>query len=596
VLKRTHYCDVPREDDIGRTVTVSGWVANWRDHGGLVFIDLRDRTGVVQVVFNPEENPELHGRANRLRSEFCVSVRGNVTKRPSGMENPELATGMVEISAQELVVHNASEPPPFDVDNPGGVALETRLAYRFIDLRRPEIYRIFQARHRIFQTFRRFFDDHGFLEVETPVLTKSTPEGARDFLVPSRLSPGEFYALPQSPQLFKQTLMVGGLDRYFQIVKCFRDEDVRAARQPEFTQLDIEMSFADENDIMEITEKAVSLVFEKVLDYDLPLPLPKLTYADAMERYGTDAPDLRYGLEIKNISDIASECGFRVFKNAVSEGGCVRGICVPGGADMSRGEIDGLVEYVKQYDLPGLAWFKLEDDGPVGGVAKFFTESEISAIAERFSAGAGALFLFAADKRRKTSTALSQLRTHVAEKTGIIPHGKFDLCWVVDAPAFERAEPGGHLTFPHHPFTAPYEEDIDLLEKKPTEARTKSYDLVLNGVELGGGSMRISDPELQMKVFRILGYSEQEAEERFGFLLRALRHGAPPHAGIALGLDRVTGKLLGIEDIRETIAFPKTQKGLCVLTGAPSRVEDEQLKELAIKVRSRGTGREDADK
>ncbi len=581
MMKRTHYCERPRESDIGNTVTVSGWVANWRDHGGLVFIDLRDRTGIVQVVFNPEDSAELHERAGRLRSESCITVSGVVSKRPDGMQNPAIPTGMVEIKAGELLVHNESAPPPFDVDNPGEVSLETRLSYRFIDLRRPEIFRIFHMRHRILQTFRRFFDEKGFIEVETPFLTKSTPEGARDFLVPGRLTPGSFYALPQSPQLFKQILMVGGLDKYFQIVKCFRDEDVRASRQPEFTQLDIEMSFVDENDIMDIMEKAMSLVFELAPEKKLSLPLPRLTYGDAMERYGTDAPDLRFSMEIGDISDIAAGCGFRVFKNAVEGGGCVRGICVPGGAAMSRGEIDGFIEWVKQFDLPGLAWFKVEDDGPAGGVAKFFSEGEFNSIAERFNAKPGSLLLFAADMRHKTDRALAPLRLHVAEKMDMIPSDKFELCWVVDAPAFERAE-DGRLTFPHHPFTAPYEEDIGLLEERPTEARTKSYDLVLNGVELGGGSVRISDPEVQMQVFRILGYTQDEIEDRFGFLMRALNHGAPPHAGIALGLDRVVSKLLGIDDIRETIAFPKTQRGICMLTGAPTRVEEKQLKELGI--------------
>ncbi len=584
MVKRTHYCSEPRESDIGETLTVSGWVANWRDHGGLVFIDLRDRTGIVQVVFNPEDDAELHSRASRLRSEFCVSVTGLVSERPEGMENPDIPTGMVEVKAEKMQVHNASESPPFDVDNPGDVALETRLKYRFIDMRRPEISKIFQTRHRIFQVFRRFFDDNGFIEVETPYLTKSTPEGARDFLVPSRLSLGSFYALPQSPQLFKQILMVGGLDRYFQIVKCFRDEDVRASRQPEFTQLDLEMSFVDESDIMGMTERAVAEVFCEVLGGPLSLPLPVMSYADSFERFGTDAPDLRYGMEIHNISDIAAECDFRVFKSAVEEGGCVRGICVPEGAELTRREIDGFIEWVKQFGLPGLAWFKLEQDGAAGGVAKFFNDSEIKAIVDRFGGDQGALFLFAADKRQKTDMALDQLRRHVAAKMDMVPEDSFELCWVVDAPAFERAEEGGHLTFPHHPFTAPYEEDLELLKSNPTEARTKSYDLVLNGVELGGGSVRISDPELQMQIFNILGYDEEEVEERFGFLMKALRHGAPPHAGIALGLDRVVSKLIGIEDIRETIAFPKTQRGLCMLTNAPAQVSEEQLGELGIDI------------
>ncbi len=586
MIRRTHYCGDVRSDDIGNEVSVSGWVANWRDHGGLVFLDLRDRTGVVQVVFNPEEDEDLHARASVLRSEYCVSVTGEVTERPEGMQNPEIDTGMVEIRSTELEVHSESEAPAFDVDNPGDVSLEARLKNRFLDLRRPEIFRIFESRHRMLQSIRRYFDDNGFLEVETPYLTKSTPEGARDYLVPSRTVPGSFFALPQSPQLMKQTLMIGGLDRYFQVVKCFRDEDVRASRQPEFTQIDMEMSFADEDDVMEMTEGLMAGLFRDVLDKSIQSPLPRMDYHEAFDRYGTDAPDLRYGLEIHDINDIAADCDFRVFSGTVEDGGEVRGICVPGGADMTRSEVDGLVDWVQQFDLPGLAWFKFVEGSAEGGISKFFSDGEIEAIVEEFDAEEDSLFLFAAARRSKTNVALARLREHVAEKLGLIDEDQFELCWVVDAPAFEAVDDGSHLTFPHHPFTAPYEEDIELLEEDPTSARTRSYDLVLNGAELGGGSVRIADPELQMRIFRILGYTESEVKDRFGFFMRALHHGPPPHAGLALGFDRIVWKMLGLEDIRETMAFPKTQKAVCLLTGAPTEVSEEQLSELGVELQN----------
>ncbi|MFW5923550.1 MAG: aspartate--tRNA ligase, partial [Planctomycetota bacterium] len=455
--KRTHYCDEVRDGQIGEQVTVSGWVANWRDHGGLVFIDVRDRTGVVQVVFNPEDDPSLHQRASELRSEYCVTITGRVRERPDGMQNPDIPTGNVEILSSGMTVHSESEAPAFNVDNPGDVSLEARLQNRFLDLRRPDIFEIFQARHRMLQSIRRYFDDNRFLEVETPYLTKSTPEGARDYLVPSRTVPGSFFALPQSPQLMKQTLMIGGFDRYFQVVKCFRDEDIRASRQPEFTQIDMEMSFADENDVMDVTEGLMEVLFDEILDESISRPLPKLNYHDAFDRYGTDAPDVRFGLEIEDISDIAAECDFRVFSNAVDEGGAVRGICMPEGAGMTRGEIDGLIEWIKQFDLPGLAWFKLTAEGPEGGVAKFFSDAEIEAIADVFDAECGSLFLFAACDRNKGNVALSHLREHVAEMRDIKPEEGYGLCWVVEAPAFESSDDGDDLTFPHHPFTAPYE-------------------------------------------------------------------------------------------------------------------------------------------
>jgi len=584
VLKRTDYCGELRSEHVGRDVVVSGWVAGWRDHGGLVFIDLRDRTGIVQVVFNPELDAELHRAGAALRSEYCVSVSGNVRLRPEGMQNPNMPTGEVEIVARELEVHSTSDPPPFDVERPGELSLEVRLRYRFLDMRRPEVFRIFQFRHKVLQITRRYFDEQGFIEVETPFLTKSTPEGARDYLVPSRTMPGTFYALPQSPQLFKQILMIGGVDRYFQIVKCFRDEDVRATRQPEFTQIDVEMSFVDEEDVMRSTEGLMARLFSEALGVDLQLPLPRIRYSDALARYGTDAPDLRFALEIEDISEIAGASQFQVFRSAVESGGCVRGICVPGGAGMPRRDIDGLIEWVKQFGLAGLAWFKLEGGAARGGVTKFFSEGQVAAIAERFGARDGALLLFVAAPRRRSDVALAHLRRHLALKLGLIPQGRFELCWVVEAPAFEVDPDTQRLTFPHHPFTAPAPEDVELLRTDPTAARTRSYDLVLNGVELGGGSIRIANRDLQMQVFKVLGYTEQEVEKRFGFFINALRYGPPPHGGIALGVDRVAGGMLGLDDIREVVAFPKTQRAVCMLTGAPTEVSEEQLRELGIRV------------
>ena len=582
MLKRTHRCGELRSSDEGEEVTVGGWVSNWRDHGGLIFLDIRDRYGVVQVVFNPEEDEDLHSRAGELRSEYCIGVRGLVQPRPEGMENPDVKTGQIEVRARELEVFSESETPPFNVQNAAGVSREVRQKYRFLDMRRPEVQRNFIFRHRLAQTVRRFFDSEDFLEVETPFLTKSTPEGARDYLVPSRVNPGKFYALPQSPQLFKQVLMVGGMDRYFQIVKCFRDEDLRADRQPEFTQVDMEMSFADEEDVLDCTEALLERRFDELLDEDISPPLPRMTFREAMEKYGTDAPDLRFGLEIRDISDISETCDFRVFSGAVEDGGQVRGICVPDGASLPRSDIDDLIDWVEQFGAKGLAWFKMEDGEAKSGVSKFFSEGEISSIAERFGAGDGDLLLFVADQKSVCDRTLANLRTHMAEKMDLIDEDAYELCWVVEAPQFERDEETGALVPLHHPFTAPFEEDLEKMESEPTGVRTRSYDIVLNGIELGGGSVRISDPELQLRVLRLLGIDEDEAEEKFGFLLQALRYGAPPHAGIALGLDRMTTCMLGLDDIRETIAFPKTQKAVSPFTGAPTSVHEDQLDELHI--------------
>ena len=583
MLKRTHMCGELRADHIGEEATLSGWVANWRDHGGLVFIDLRDRTGTAQVVFNPQQDAALHALARDLRNEFCISVSGTVDRRPPEMENPDLPTGQVELIVAQMEVYSRSDTPPFELHEGAAVSAEVRLRNRFLDLRRPEMQKNLEFRHRLMQVARRYLDEQGFIEVETPFLTKSTPEGARDYLVPSRVSPGSFYALPQSPQLFKQILMVGGLERYFQIVKCFRDEDLRANRQPEFTQIDLEMSFVEPADVMAVSEGLMERLFAEVLEMPLELPLPRLSYQEAMEAYGTDAPDLRFGREIRDISDIAAGCEFRVFSGAVAAGGQVRGICVPGGADLPRGVIDRLVEWIKQFGAGGLAWFKVREGRPEGGVAKFFSEGETAAIRERFDAGDSALMMFVADSRPVCNLALSHLRRELARETGLLEGAPHALCWVVEAPAFEMDDEAGRLTFLHHPFTAPFAEDVEKLDADPTAVRTHSYDLVMNGQEIAGGSIRISDRRLQLHVLDVLGYSAEEAQERFGFLLDALRYGPPPHGGIAFGFDRTVMCLLGTDDIRDTIAFPKTQRAVCLLTGAPAPVDEAVLRELGIR-------------
>jgi len=583
MLKRTHKCGELRREDIGREAIVSGWVANWRDHGGVVFIDLRDRTGLVQVVFKPEQGAELLAQASDLRAEFCISARGRVEGRPEDMANPDMATGQIELLVEELEIHSASETPPFEIQSTN-VSPELRLRKRYLDLRRPLMQRNLEFRHRLMQITRSYLDENGFIEVETPILTKSTPEGARDYLVPSRVNPGSFYALPQSPQLFKQLLMIGGLDRYFQIVKCFRDEDLRANRQPEFTQIDVEMSFVDSNDVMTMAEGLVAEMLVETLAEEVELPLPRMSFDEAMERFGTDAPDLRFGLELRDISDIAAGCGFGVFSSTIEGGGQVRGICLPGGADFPRRSIDRLTDWIKEFGAKGLAWYKTRDGVPTGGISKFLTPEEFEAIRERFDAEDGALYLFIAAPKRVCNSALDQLRRELARQTDLLDGAEDNLCWVVEAPAFEVDEETGRLTFLHHPFTAPFDEDLEKLDSDPTSVRTHSYDLVMNGQEIGGGSIRIHDRELQLHILRILGYDEEAAQERFGFLLDALRYGAPPHGGLALGFDRTVMCLLGADDIRETIAFPKTQKAVCLLTDAPTRVATQQLYELGIRL------------
>lgn len=595
-LKRTHTCGELRSEHVGREVTLAGWVHARRDHGGLLFIDLRDRYGITQVVFNPEHSADLFAEAERLRSEFVVAVRGEVVRRPAGTENPRLATGEVELRAAELEVLSRAETPPIEVGDDVAVAGEVRLTYRYLDLRRPSMQALLLARSRLCQAIRDFYHARGFVEVETPFLTKSTPEGARDFLVPSRLEPGKFYALPQSPQLFKQLLMVAGFDKYFQIVKCFRDEDFRANRQPEFTQLDVEMSFVDEADIIESTEALMAETTRVVLGREVTLPFPRLSYREALERYGTDKPDLRLGMEMVDVSDLAGRSEFRVFRAALEAGGEVRALAVPGGARFSRQEVDALVARAQELGAKGLAWYRVGAEGLVGPIAKFLAPELQQELTRRLQAkpardgGPGDLILAVADEPGLARTVLGQLRLEVAARLETLPAppsegGPIRFCWITDVPLFEWDEKAQRWDPTHHPFTSPREEDIPYLEQDPGRVMSRAYDLVLNGEELGSGSVRIHDPDLQQRIFKVLRFTPEEVEARFGFFLRALRYGTPPHGGIALGIERWLMCLFGRESIRDVMAFPKTQSGVCLLTGAPAPVEEEQLRELGLRVR-----------
>jgi aspartyl-tRNA synthetase len=582
--KRTHYCGELRSEHDRLTVSLCGWVNRRRDHGNLIFIDLRDRTGIVQVVFNPQISPETHELAQRLRNEFVLSVTGTVCLRPEESVNSKLATGEIEVFARSLEILNQAETPPFVVEDEIDASEDIRLKYRYLDLRRPSLQRNFFIRHRATIAVRNYFDRLGFVEIETPFLTKSTPEGARDFLVPSRLSRGSFYALPQSPQLFKQILMVAGLDKYFQIVKCFRDEDLRADRQPEFTQIDVEMSFVTREDIISVTEGMMAEIYRATLGAELSLPLPRLTYEEAISRFGTDAPDLRFGMELTDISDIAQESEFKVFRSAIESGGCVKGICVPGIKDFPRSQQDALIEYVKIFGAKGLAWFHHATDGLASPIAKFFDESLRNRIVERMGSKAGDYIMLVADKPEIVHNALGNLRVKLARELELIPQDKTAFTWILEFPLLHYNEEERRLESEHHPFTSPMPEDIALLDTDPLKVRAQAYDLVLNGNEIGGGSIRIHTPELQTKIFSLLNIGEVEAREKFGFLLDALSYGAPPHGGIAMGFDRVIMLICGAQSIRDVIAFPKTQKGVCAMTDAPSPVDPKQLRELGIKV------------
>lgn len=583
-LQRTHTCGQLRKADAGSEATLSGWVDTRRDHGGVIFIDLRDRYGKTQIVFNPEHNSEAHKAASVLRSEYVISVKGKVEERPHGMANPDLDTGDIDVKVDKLEILNTSETTPFEITGDTEVSTELRLKYRYLDLRRPLMQKYLSARHKVYQVTRQYFDKNNFIEVETPFLTKSTPEGARDYLVPSRINRGQFYALPQSPQLFKQILMVSGFDRYFQIVKCFRDEDLRAQRQPEFTQIDLEMSFVREDDVINVIEGLMVDVFKKVLDKDITAPFPRLSYHDAIKLYGCDAPDLRFEMTIKEITDIAEKSDFKVFKSVAESGGQVRGINAVGCAKYSRKEIDDLTAFVNQFGARGLAWFKVDENGLTSQIAKFFKPELQSEIIERLNAVPGDLLLFVADKESVVSQSLSQLRLKIARSNGLINEEEFNLSWVIDFPLVEYNDEMERYDSLHHPFTSPHPDDVGFLEERPLDVRARAYDLVMNGVELGGGSIRIHRQDIQKKIFNLLKIDETTARDRFGFLLEALKFGAPPHGGIALGLDRMVTLLLRLDDIREVIAFPKTQKATCLMVDAPSAVDEKQLKDLGLSL------------
>jgi len=580
------YCGSIREEDIGKRVTVCGWVARARDIGGLIFVDMRDRMGIAQCVFDQNENGELFDKARSLRSEYTVAITGTVRMRSS--INDKIPTGKVEILAEEVKIFSASETTPFEILDDVNVNDALRLKYRYLDLRRPSLQSNIALRHRMTQVTRNYFDEQGFLEIETPILTKSTPEGARDYLVPSRVHPGEFYALPQSPQQYKQLLMLSGFDRYIQIARCFRDEDLRYDRQPEFTQIDLEMSFVDIDDVIAVNEGFLQRLFKEIKGIDLELPLQRMSYKEAMSRYGSDKPDLRFEMELHDLTEIVRECGFSVFEGAANAGGIVTAICAKGAGDkFSRKEIDALGEFVKTYKAKGLAWIKLTSKGEMSSsFAKFLTPEKIEEIKAAVGAEAGDLILCVADADIELAqNALGSLRCHVAKKLDIIPEGVFKPLWIVEFPLFEYGEDdegNGRLYAKHHPFTAPMDEDIDLFETRPQDMRAKAYDIVMNGTELGGGSIRIHRSDIQQKMFTALGFTEEDTQERFGHMLNAFKYGAPPHGGLAYGLDRLVMWMAGTESIRDVIAFPKVQNASDLMMDCPSPVEDKQLRELAI--------------
>jgi aspartyl-tRNA synthetase len=578
---RTHTAGGLTTDDIGSEVTLAGWVAKRRDHGGLIFIDLRDRSGLIQLRLDPEVG-EAFVTAEQVRPEWVVKAHGTVAHRPEGTENPNMQTGEIEVQVREIEVLNSSVTPPFEVEPGIDTDETTRMRYRYVDIRRPEVFEALQLRDAVTQRFRKALEHRGFLEVETPILTKSTPEGARDFIVPSRLNPGDFYALPQSPQLFKQLLMVAGVERYYQIARCFRDEDLRADRQPEFTQVDIEMSFVTQEDVLALMEDVMHEVMKEA-GVDLPTPLKRLTWAEAMDRYGSDRPDTRFGMELVDVSEVFSASDFKVFAGAVSSGGAVKAIAAPGAGDWSRGRIDALNEIAVEAGAKGLAWIAFTSEGEVKSpIVKFFTDEEMAALKSAVDVTPGDLVMFAAGERRLSNEILGVMRLHMARELELQLEG-FDSMWVVDFPMFEWDEDDERFNAIHHPFTLPFEDHLDMLDESPADVLAYSYDLVINGYEIGGGTLRVHDMDLQRRIFRTLGISEEEAREKFGFLLDALEHGAPPHGGIALGLDRLVMLLAGASSIRDVIAFPKTSSGGDPLTGAPDSVSPRQLKEVHLK-------------
>ena len=583
-MRRTHHCCALTAEDIGKEVVLMGWVQRRRDHGGVIFVDLRDRYGITQVVFNPVVDEAIHKKAHVIRNEFVLGVAGRVEHRPEGMTNPNLATGEIEVMATELKILNEATTPPFLVEDNVDVSENVRLAHRHIDLRRPAIQQNLLRRHQAAQTVRRYLNELDFVEAETPVLTRSTPEGARDYLVPSRVNPGMFYALPQSPQLFKQLLMISGFDRYYQIVKCFRDEDLRTDRQPEFTQIDLEMSFVGEEDVMAVAEGMMKALFSRTLGLELKTPFDRLTYAEAVGRYGLDKPDLRFGLALADISDIVADSGFKVFSGVVAKGGVVKALNAKGCIDFSRKEIDDLTELTAVYRAKGLAWIKVREDSWQSPIAKFFTDAEKAALTERIGMAPGDLVFFVADVPAVANEALGHLRNHLGQRLGLVNESAYRFVWVTEFPLLEYDETEKRYQALHHPFTAPLEEDYDRLASDPLAVRSRAYDLVLNGAEVGGGSIRIHQRDIQERVLSALGLAPEDYREKFGFLLSALESGAPPHGGIAFGFDRLVALLCGQRSIREVIAFPKTQKAACLLTGAPSTAAKTQLDELSIRL------------
>ncbi|EJD5746285.1 aspartate--tRNA ligase [Staphylococcus pseudintermedius] len=587
MAKRTTYCGSVTEELLEQEVTLKGWVHNRRDLGGLIFVDVRDREGYVQVVFNPAFSKEALEVAERIRSEYVVEITGTVTKRDDETINPKIKTGQVEVQAKSIEIINQSETPPFSINEENlNVDENIRLKYRYLDLRREKLAQTFKMRHQITRSIRQFLDGDGFYDVETPVLTKSTPEGARDYLVPSRVHDGEFYALPQSPQLFKQLLMISGFDKYYQIVKCFRDEDLRADRQPEFTQIDIEMSFVEQEDVMQLGEAMVKNVLADVKGIEMTDAFPRMTYTEAMSRYGTDKPDTRFGMELLDVSELGQIMDFKVFKGAVESGGQVKALVVENAAaDYTRKDIDGLTEFVNIYGAKGLAWVKVVEDGLNGPIARFFEDAHVTKLQALTGAKAGDLVLFVADSKDVVAQSLGALRNKLGKERGLIDPEQYNFLWVTDWPLLEYDEEARRYVAAHHPFTSPKVEDIDLLETAPEQAQAQAYDLVLNGFELGGGSIRIHDGELQQRMFKALGFSDEATQEQFGFLLDAFKYGAPPHGGIALGLDRFVMILSGRTNLRDTIAFPKTASATDLMTDAPSPVSERQLDELSLRIK-----------
>ena len=584
--KRSHHCGQLRRENVGQDVTLNGWVANHRDMGGVIFIDLRDRWGMTQVVFHPEEDADLCSQAARLKMESVIGIHGKVTTRPDTMVNPGMDTGEIEVKVSDLVVFNESKPLPFLIKDDIEISEELRFKHRYLDIRRPSMQRNLLLRHGTYQTTRQYFDELGFIEVETPILMKSTPEGARDYLVPSRIHRGKFYALPQSPQTYKQLLMVSGYDRYFQIVRCFRDEDLRADRQPEFTQIDVEMSFVDEEDIIEVVEGLIVRLFQELLDVTIDRPFPRFNYQSALARFGTDAPDIRFGMEIVDVSDLVSDSGFRVFDETVRNSGRVRGICQKGAGPISRKQVDQLTDFVHDFGAKGLVVIQMKDDEIATPIAKFVSDTLLEVVCKQFNAAIGDAIFLIADADNVCCSALSNLRKLLAANAGLIDSEVFKPLWVLDFPLLEWDEEHGRFAAMHHPFTSPKAEDIELLDSDPGRVRARAYDLVINGSEIAGGSIRNHRRDVQEMMFRALGLDREKAEQKFGFLMDALEYGAPPHGGIAFGFDRLVSILAGEQSIREVIAFPKTTSALSLMDGSPSEVDIEQLKELGLQIRS----------